>query len=297
MSTATTSTYPDSSTLTNFKAWAQWISSQLAAFGWVQTADTGQVDWSTIGSVPSSGSWVYEIWKSGDSLSSAYPIYIKIEYGQQSSSAPSLFVTVSTGGTDGAGNLTGGTTTVRANVNPYASGDETTTLLPCYASGDSGSFRLILWTGGGATYPLYYDPCVLVISRSNDASGNRTGDYVSMWWANGSSFTPQSQSVNNSGVGGATVQETAHWLGALPQTSGAESFDGNVCVSPVFPSIGSLGNPTPDLMVGKTANFSDNTSVSCVLYGVTHTYIFVGNLNASPLMVPGPGNGALVRYE
>lgn len=297
MATATTSVYPDSSNLTNFKAWASWISAQLAAFGWVQTADTGQVDWSTIGSVPSVSSWVYEIWKMNDSLAAAFPVYLKIEYGAQSGNAPSLYITISTGGTDGAGNLTGGTTSNRMMAQPYSAGDETSFTLPCYASGDSGSFRLAMWIGAASNYPAYYDALVLVISRSNDASGNRTGDYVTLWFASGSSFAGQSQTVNNSGVGGVTTQETAHWLGALPSTTGTESFDGNVCVTPIFPSIGSLGNPTPDLMVGKMANFSDNASVSCVMYGVAHTYIFVGNSNVSPTLVPGPTNGALVRYE
>jgi hypothetical protein len=74
----------DSSTLANFKSWAQAISGWFATAGWSQAADTGQVNWSTIVSVPGSGAYVYEVWQPNDGLTT---FYAKIEYGNSTASA------------------------------------------------------------------------------------------------------------------------------------------------------------------------------------------------------------------
>lgn len=42
----------DSSTVTNYKAWAQGIGNALSSFGWTKTADEGQVNWSNVTSPP-----------------------------------------------------------------------------------------------------------------------------------------------------------------------------------------------------------------------------------------------------
>ena len=68
----------DSSTLANFKSWAQTISAFFTTATWTQSADTGQVNWSTIASVPGSGAFVYEIWEPNDGLTT---FYVKVEYG------------------------------------------------------------------------------------------------------------------------------------------------------------------------------------------------------------------------
>lgn len=49
MAKVTASLAPDNSSAAGFRAWWSWISAQLAAFGWVQSADTGQINWTTVG--------------------------------------------------------------------------------------------------------------------------------------------------------------------------------------------------------------------------------------------------------
>ena len=68
---------------------------RLSTSGWTQTADTGQVNWGTIVSVPTSGKFVYEIWQPADALQTGSTKYfVKIHYGTSSGSpaAPRLEV-------------------------------------------------------------------------------------------------------------------------------------------------------------------------------------------------------------
>src|SRR6266478_9217496 len=105
MATSTGNSVNDNSSLANFKSWAQAISNAISGFGWVQTGDTGQVNWGSIASVPSS-TYVYEIWKANDAAAATLPIYLKIEYGF-SATVPRIRMTVGTS-SNGSGTITGG---------------------------------------------------------------------------------------------------------------------------------------------------------------------------------------------
>ena len=71
----------DNGSNANFRAWGSAISAALAAMGWTQTADTGQVNWSTV-TVPAAGAYVYEIWQPADAFQTGPTQYfLKLEYG------------------------------------------------------------------------------------------------------------------------------------------------------------------------------------------------------------------------
>src|ERR1700739_4092260 len=164
----------DNSTLANFKAWASAISAflQTTGSGLSQTADTGQVNWGSIGSVPTSGNYVYEIYKNTDALST---FYFKIEYGSQGTSVPGIRITLGTG-TNGAGTLTG-TITFAAGVpgpNKINFGaltvPSTVTQYQCYFSAAPGRLSVMMWRDAAATQssaPLWFG-----FERSTDNSGN-----------------------------------------------------------------------------------------------------------------------------
>lgn len=99
-----TSVPPDCATAAAFRLWGKAISDGIAARGWVKTADTGQVDWSTA-AAPSGGTTPsYEVWRPGDSLQSTHPIFLRIEYGSATGLQPGLAFSLGTA-TDGAGTL------------------------------------------------------------------------------------------------------------------------------------------------------------------------------------------------
>lgn len=272
MAISQVSHYPDASTLANFKAWAQFISNFFTTAGWTQGTDTGQVNWSTISTVPSTGSYVYEIWKSGDGLSSTCPITVKVEYGQ-TSSVPNLYFTVGTGGTDGAGNLQ---TPHSTRVSLNAGLSDVVNLYPCYASGDSGSMRIVMFDNGSTGYPGYYQPIGFFVSRDYNTSGVIQGNYVQVIWLTGNPAAPyqaQSQTVYNPTTGGVTPLDNNTLLAALPFAGGSSgAYGSNVLVSPVFPFIGTLGNPNINHFVARYSDFIDGATFQMSVYGTNHNY-------------------------
>lgn len=100
-----------------FRAWGQVWSTNLAALGWVKTADTGQIDWGTV-TKPTVANTVagFEIWRMNDTLQASAPIFLKIEYGTgTSATTSSLWITVGFA-TDGAGNIIGTNQSTRTQL-------------------------------------------------------------------------------------------------------------------------------------------------------------------------------------
>src|SRR3954462_11008588 len=92
----------DHTSTTGFRAWGSEFSAGLATVGLVQTADTGQINWSTV-TIPGANTAAgYEIWRFADST-----LYLKFEYGTAPSTVqPQMWITVGTG-SNGSGTITG----------------------------------------------------------------------------------------------------------------------------------------------------------------------------------------------
>lgn len=127
----------------DFRSYGQKIHDAIVACGWVNTADTGQIDLTTVVkpalvSTPSG----YKIYRSNDALHATDPIFIKIEFGSGATSIarPAMWVTTATG-SDGAGTLTGqvgGRQSCPAAVTKAAGNVE-----KLYVSGDGGRLSLV----------------------------------------------------------------------------------------------------------------------------------------------------------
>lgn len=110
---ATSSSVVDVSSFTTdakFRTWGSAVSAAIVASGLTVTADTGQINWTTVtrptGATTKAG---YEIYRFNDTLQSTYPIFIRIDYGSGANASgqnPDTWLTVGTG-SDGAGNITG----------------------------------------------------------------------------------------------------------------------------------------------------------------------------------------------
>lgn len=92
----------------SFRAWGSEFSSMLTAVGLTQTADTGQINWTTVTySSTANAIQGYEIWRFNDTLQSTYPIFLKFEYGTGNASThPGVWITIGTG-SNGSGAIIG----------------------------------------------------------------------------------------------------------------------------------------------------------------------------------------------
>jgi hypothetical protein len=306
MSTTATGTYPcDNSSLTNFKAWGTPISAAFSAFGWTQTSDTGQINWSTIGAVPSNA-YPYEVWKAADAAASTTPIYVKIGYGY-STTAVGIQITVGTG-SNGSGTITGiisgysNVSIVTGSFGTTTLANQGATLYNSFFSGTAGEMRMLLWVGSTAAGVQN----IFAIERSKDSSGNPTTAYFSVLYASDTNlaFAQRQQSVLTSGA--TPGFETGIISFGPTAGTGTGSFNGTVAAYPVFPLIGSIGNPMLGMMSAAALDVANGTTVTVsTLYGSTHTYIACKSLSGftngiggiGTLSIGGVKMAVLMRYE
>jgi hypothetical protein len=311
MATSNQQLVRDASTLANYKAWGQAISNFFATAGWSKSSDSGQVNWSTISTVPSNSiTRDYEIWTPGDGLQA---FYLKIQYGTSSASSntsPLVQFTLSSA-TNGSGTPSGFITGSFQWGNGGVNVTSTSTQWQCYFSGDSGRMCILMWrddTTGGA-------PSVLVIQRSLNASGatygTSTTGYVTMVGTGGAQNAPNFQQslVFNVGVSNPVQQSTSNQNALVilrntnNQSSATQLFNGSASISPVFPDVGFFDNPMDAVAIGAYNDFTEGSQYTIAAgnmpYGVSHNYIAAKNvrLDWAFFQPTGAKSCWLVRYD
>lgn len=172
MTTASWTTVVDHTSTAGFRTWGSELSAKLASVGMVQTADTGQINWTTVTLPGTSTVGGYEIWKlSGGAL------YFKLEYGSGSgSNSPAITYTVGTG-SNGSGTLTGQLCT-RTQSNLLGTLNTTSTYQSFLCA--TASFFGLAWKVGAiSAYPASAVSSVCV-GQTVDSTGaaSSTGYYV-----------------------------------------------------------------------------------------------------------------------
>jgi len=262
MAANTFSVAPSNSTATLYRAWVGALRGALLACGWTQTSDTGQMDVSSL-TVPtaiqtSSG---YMVFAMADDLQATNPVYMRIDVGSGNAvNSPSIWVQVGTA-TDGAGTLSGKTTTQRQLV-PYSS-DSSTTASASFYSGSTSRFVCVFWVGGTTNSGGHYGQLISV-ERTHDASGSDTADGVMVFT---SSFTGSTNVFSQYLSYSAATQPPAyqHWNCALP-TTGTGAANNNVYLYPVRGwGFGETG-PSLNLLMYFTADLVSQNSVTATLW-------------------------------
>jgi len=157
MATKAWATPVDHTNDAGFQAWGLDLQTNLALSGLVQTSDTGQVNWATATRPGVDSTPYYSIWRFNDTLQATAPIFIRLEFGTgATTNRPRFRVQVGTG-TNGAGTLTGTTSTIRsATANQLIA--STVTAYSSYVTGGEGYFALV-WkdraTSSGNTLGMF----------------------------------------------------------------------------------------------------------------------------------------------
>jgi hypothetical protein len=254
--------YPDNSTDTNFRAWGGGLSGALTAVGLAKTADTGQINWSTVTHPSTVGVWSgYEIRQFSDSIGNN--IVFKVEFGSGSGTAtyPNTRWTFGNG-SDGAGNITGNTKMITLSMSSGTS----TTQYPCWASSNGAYLTLCLWNGYNGP------PLVLSVGRTKDNSGNDTTDGINIVYI---TYAAASSTFLPANGGGSPV--TNSWLHtAAPMGTGTGSYGTSLGVFPVYVSRGRADNPDMGAIVVFNNDFNGQYGSGAIFvepfYGTNHTY-------------------------
>jgi hypothetical protein len=265
MGTATWVSIPhNTNSPTSFRDWGQPFSQALATVGLVQTADTGQIDWSTVANPSSSSTLVgYEIWRFNDSLQATAPVFLRVEYRSSTTTVnPRMDILIGTA-SDGAGNVTQFLPTLQLNATTAGLTNQ-----PCYmSSGDGHGLVFALWTGSTSGYRL----CGFM-ERTRDAAGNATGAGFYHISQNNGTFSAQyflntyasPNPFNSPVVAGRKWSGGVMFGGAL-----GLAWDGTV---PAFPNMftDARGNYwySKLMLAGAPADYTDG--VTFQIDGVTH---------------------------
>lgn len=265
-------------------------------YGFQGTGGGGSGNGSGTGALPGADTskwkriW-YELWTSNDSLSSTNKMYIRIQWGSNQQSL-FLYLWFNWGtASDGSGNITqnsnwGSQQAIATSaISSSASNPTGAALWESDFSGDSGSFRMLLWRGYAVNVA---SPCVVFnVERSRDNNGNATDAYWTVVYA-GSGTANAQGSILKPGTGGAGVLEfnDARAIKTIPCING-QSFNNSIPILPVFPMVGFVANPMIGVVAFKGTDVNEGGLITASLYGTSHTYLVSKQGNAQ---AGGPAN-------
>lgn len=271
----------------SFRLWGSKLSAALQACGLLQTADTGQINWTTVAySNTASFSSGYEIYQFTDELQATSPVFIRIDYGTGNqpgvaTGSPSIWVTVGTG-TDGAGNLTGVVSTqeqitglgsaqqISSNTLPY----------PTYIS-FNGSYLGVVHKLNGTNWPgdgYTWSGGVFMVGRGTNTAGQYVAGEVVFACSTPNNGPPPQAIVQcmNTANGLITTSSngsfTCAWYSPTSTSVNGSNFQ-------VYPCWGAFNQVEPInwMLLGLNAEVGQGTTVLATPFGTTqHTYLMTG---------------------
>lgn len=268
----------------SFRQWGLDFSNGLTAVGLVQTADTGQINWTTVTRPAINVSAGYEIRRSADST-----IYYKFEFGTAGTATfPQMWITVGQS-SNGTGTLTGQLST--RNIWTSASAPiSTTTPYSTFMSASSDMFGVV-WGQNGFATGAVAPGGVLVVGKTVDNSGLPTTiGYSVIRQVAQTNFAMQSVRITTT----ATTFTESTFFSIVPGAVTTSVSAGN---NQAYLMWGNHPEVLPFLYSTTVvaAEVPENTTFSVALIGATpHTYLCVGGLGTTNI---GPANNNATTYS
>lgn len=285
---ANTTLAPDNSTDANFRLWVAWISTQMAAAGWVQTADTGQINTATVAKPTAANNYPgFEIWRTNDGLTN---FYLRLDYGAGSNQLyPSLKVQWGVG-TNGTGTLSSPGTQQTVSVTANS-----TSPMTCYMSGATDRIFFGMWSNGGSTstYLGFY------AERVKDGTGANTSERFSTWsYGYTNSYF---QTIVTAAYGGPHSVVSRCPAMNMQEYSGVTTASDGLTTSifEVYPMrSGVRFDPLANIFAYYKADLIAYSILTFQVYGSNHDYIAMDlGTGANPSTSAHTNFGMLVRYE
>ncbi len=295
--TASPANWTNATSDANFRAWGSYISARLDAVGLIKTADTGQIDWTTVLN-PGATSTIagYEIRRFADSLQATAPVFFKIEYGEGGTTDSPIIRIQFGSGSNGSGTLTG-----NLSAQYYSGCSPVAGACTVVGSGDTNRFCMNggFTTAGG--YGLYFG-----FERSKNAAGVDTAEAVLIVTGGGVNFTiGNSTSAKVYAVWSTTLGDigptTAITAPGLFPPGATAASGAQTIVVPIMHSKGIFMNPGKNFAGYYTENIAANGTPSVYVYGATVTYYSLPSASGiASTGWQGPGSGTealLIRYD
>lgn len=272
----------------------------------VKTADTGQVNWATVTTVP--GANVirdYEVFRLNDALQATAPIFIRVDYvswpigASNTDRYPKLQFTVGTA-TDGAGNLRGATTPPM-ECNSYANTNIGS--WNAYAStGASGAQLVFFW---GLTPPHLLPRSQpldswsgVVIERFRNADGTANAEGYTAWFFDSTSAGQTGLLRGQYSRVFAGGQSDALCLMTMMPVAGASYFgDNNAYAAAVHHFGPALRGPSQAWLIGFNNDFPRATEVTLPHSGRQLKFMAIGSAGTMQLPYASSVTQTAMKYD
>lgn len=305
--TLTTATFSNASDAT-WRAWATIVHNAIIAAGLVNTADTGQVDFTT---ATRSNVGRYKMYRFNDALQGTAPIFLKVDYAISPGSNTWGLHIAAGFATDGAGNLIG---------------EQSDRMGRSLATGDESAARKLLVSGDGGRLMIAmdYDTSigartnfqVYVIERSRDTTGayDATGVWTIVLGGGGGYFRNEGRNSNH-GLGVTqftfrTGPQAFYMLGVNTSMFSAATQDNanvahNRWLRNGVATVGTVtypwGAPNPPISIVFPGyyDFAGGQSYTVNIYGVARTYycandMVIGNQGSIAVNSTGAGGSGWI---
>lgn len=159
---------PSNATAALFRAWSKFIRDGFVAGGWVQTADSGQIDFATTPAPATADEKTgFVVLRMSDTLQATNPVFVRLDFGSYGLAANvSVWVTVGSG-SNGSGTITGAWITDRRSS--LGSETQTGVFYSHVSAGDAYAAVALFYSSAGAM-------CIhFSLERAKDSSGNDSG--------------------------------------------------------------------------------------------------------------------------
>jgi hypothetical protein len=290
MPASTSSVAPDNSTDAGFRAWvAAFIAAMTVSGGMVQTADSGQINTSTVTRPLAINTFQgYAVFRSNDAAGSLVNFYIRADFGSGASSAGLPAIKFSFGwGTDGAGNINSTNKITGSSSSTVSAASASTTAMQSNFSVGPGWVAINIFDAVSGTSFMK-----ISIERTRDKNGSEQNEIA--YWCYGSNNGFQGV-LPQTGVIPTQITVNAQY-GVCTIDSSVAQYDGsNYGVGTYRPIKGGFCMDSANLFFGNSTHFSaPQMQYIFNVYGSNHTYI-AGSNASQPSAISGVR--VLMRYE
>jgi hypothetical protein len=254
----------------NFRAWCSFIRDVFLMSGaWVQTPDTGQMNFATVVSpgVTNTKSG-YLIVRMNDALQATSPVFVRLDFGCAAAANPGLWLTIGTG-SDGAGNITNKRFDGGSTAAPTITCSSSVTV-PTASFGSAASSRVQFSLFIRTTQTL-----LLSIERSKDTAGADTGDGLIVLWNTSANVVAMNRYVILGSAGQPTPEVGLQYI---LSSNNPSSFGGDVGIGLLIPIKGFAQPPGTGVVVVRSADFAAEATFTMNVYGATRTYQHLSNI-------------------
>ena len=258
-----------------FRLWISFIKDTfLLASCWVQTGDTGQINFATVTApVAINTKQGYAIFRMNDTLQATSPVYVRIDFGSGAAALTTgIWITVGTG-SDGVGNITtkrfDGGAVATPTVSPGSNNVNATT-----SYGSAGNNRIhcglfIHTTAMSLTFSM---------ERSKDSTGADTGDGLIMFYNEVVTNMNRQRYVVLTAAPQPTLEAGIQYV---LSTNNPSSFGGEIGISLPIPMKGFGQPPGFGVAVVKSSDFGAGSTITVTVYSVSTTYQHLNSMQVT----------------